>query len=118
MPTHPPGGSAPSGTVAGTMASTNVIYSNIMDVAKMDDIGLEVTWTGTPTGTFEVMASNSGINFYPLTFSPTLDQPTGASGGYVVNISVYAFKYIMLRYTNVSGTGTLTVYGQNKSTGE
>ncbi len=80
----------------------------------MDNVGLEVNWTGTPTGTLSVMASNSGANFYALTFTPALAQPTGSSGGYVIDLSGYPFKYLMLQYTNASGSGNLTIYGQNK----
>ncbi len=107
-------GSRPSGTVAGAMASTNIIYSNIIDISKVDNVGLEVTWTGTPTGLFEVMCSNSGVNFYALTFDPVLGQPAGSGGGYVIDLNQVPFKYIMLRYTNASGSGSLTVYGQDK----
>lgn len=107
-------GSVPSGVLAGSMASTNTIYSQIIDLSRMDSFGLEVTWTGTPTGTFQVLASNSGINFYALTFSPALGQPSGSAGGYVVDLQLYPFKYILLQYTNSSGSGSLTVYGQGK----
>lgn len=96
------------------MASTNTLYSQIVDVSMMDNIGLEVTWTGTPTGTFTVNASNSGSNFYPLTFNPVLTQPSGSGSGYVIDLTAYPFKYILLQYVNSSGTGSLTVYGQKK----
>jgi hypothetical protein len=107
-------GSAPSGLLNGPMASTNTIYTQILDISRMDNMGLEVTWTGTPTGTFQVMVSNSGINFYALTFNPALTQPSGAGGGYAVDLNQLPFKYLMLQYTNSSGTGTLTVYAQVK----
>jgi len=96
------------------MASTNTIYSQILDISTIDNFGLEVTWTGTPTGTFQVMVSNSGINFYALTFNPALGQPGGSGGGYAVDLNNLPFKYIMLQYANASGTGVLSVYGQQK----
>lgn len=114
LPTPYQSGSAPSGVLSGVMASTNTIYSQICDLSKMDNTGLEVTWTGTPTGTFQVLVSNSGINFYALTFSPVLAQPAGSAGGYAVNLNQLPFKYALLQYTNASGSGVLTVYGQNK----
>ncbi len=80
----------------------------------MDNAGLEVTWTGTPTGVFEVQVSNSGISFYSLTFDPVLGQPAGSSGGYAIDLNQLPFKYLLLKYTNASGSGTLTVYGQQK----
>jgi|SRR5665213_1229874 len=114
LPNPNQGGSIPSGTLVGAMASTNVIYSQILDISKMDNQGLEVTWTGTPTGTFQVVVSNSGISFYALTFTPALSQPAGSAGGYAVNLNQLPFKYMMLKYTNASGSGSLTAYGQNK----
>lgn len=107
-------GSLPSGLLIGAMASTNTIYTQIIDISRMDNAGLEVTWTGTPTGTFQVMVSNSGINFYALTFSPALAQPAGSASGYAVDLNQLPFKYLMLQYTNTSGSGSLTVYGQIK----
>ncbi len=107
-------GSVPSGTLAGAMASTNVIYSQIIDVSIYDNIGLEVTWSGTPTGVFQVMVSNHGVSFYALTFDPVLGQPGGSAGGYAVDLNQLPFKYVMLKYTNSSGSGSLTVYGQAK----
>lgn len=112
LPNPYPYGSKPSGVVNGDMSGT--IYSQIIDLSRMTISGLEVTWSGTPTGTFEVYASNSGINFYPLSFAPNLSQPNGTADGYVVQLELYPFKYVMLKYTAGSGTGTLTVYGQNK----
>lgn len=107
-------GSLPSGTLIGSMASTNVIYSQIIPVNKMQLIGLEVTWTGTPTGVFEVDVSCSGINFYALTFSPILAQPAGSASGYYINLRTAGFRYLLLKYTNASGSGGLTVYGEQK----
>lgn len=96
------------------MAGTGVIYSQIIDISRMDNIGLEVAWTGSAVGVLEVLGSVSGINFPSLTFSPALAQPAGAAGEYLVGITQDQFKYILLRYTNTSGTGSLTVYGQCK----
>jgi hypothetical protein len=114
LPTHPRGGSNPSGLLGGPMASTNTIYSQIVDLSTMDNVGLEVSWTGTPSGTFSVMGSNSGSFFTALTFDPALAQPSGSAGGYLVDLFTYPFKYIMLQYVNVSGSGSLFVYGQQK----
>lgn len=105
-------GTVPSGVIQTAVSGTNVIYSQIIEKSRMDNINLEVTYTGTPTGTLEVLVSNSGANFYALTFNPVLQQPAGAAGGYDINITQLSSKYIMLRYTNASGSGSLTVYGQ------
>lgn len=114
LPNPNQSGSIASGIINGVMASTNTIYSQIIDLSKMDNIGLEVAWSGTPTGTFSIMVSNSGKNFNALTFNPVLAQPAGAAGGMAVDINQLPFKYLMLQYVNVSGSGILNVYGQNK----
>lgn len=80
----------------------------------MDNIGLEVTWSGTPTGTISVMVSNSGINFYTLTFNPILAQPAGSASGYAIDLNQLPFKYMLIEYVNSSGSGTLNIYGQSK----
>lgn len=109
------GGSVPSGTLLGAMASTNTIYSNILDVSLMDNIGIEFNFnigSGTAAGTISVMGSNSGANFYALTFSPVLTQPTSGAGGYLIDLNMYPFKYLMFQYVNASGSGNLSMYLQ------
>jgi hypothetical protein len=108
------GGSAPSGTLAGVCSGTNTIYTNIIDVSRMDNIGHEVTWVGTMSGTFQVLVSNSGDNFYALTFNPVLTQPSGSGLGYAISLNQLPFKYFMLQYVNSSGSGTLEVFNQFK----
>lgn len=107
-------GSVPSGIVNGVMTGTSTIYSQIIDVSRMDNIGLEVAWSGTAVGTLSVLVSNSGINWPSLTFDPVLAQPAGVAGEYFVGITQGQFKWVMLQYTNASGVGSLTVYGQVK----
>lgn len=99
-----------SGTLTGAMASTNTIYSNIQDISNTDNQGLEITWTGTPTGTISVYCSESGVNFYPLTFNPVLNQPLGSAGGYLVNLNQIPWRYIYIKYVNASGSGSLTIW--------
>lgn len=110
-------GSIPSGVAAGTMASTNTIYSQIVDISRMDDVAIELNWTGTPTGVLSFLVSNSGINWpsIPSTaFTPAFTQPAGSAAFEGVNLSLIGFKYILLQYTNASGSGVLTAYGQVK----
>lgn len=107
-------GSPPSGLINGAMTGTGTIYSQIIDVSRMDNIGLEVFWTGTAVGVFSVHGSDSGINFPSITFDPPLAQPAGASGEYLVDLNQFPWKYLMLQYVNTSGTGVLNVYCQLK----
>lgn len=76
----------------------------------MDNAGLEVTYTGTPTGTFQVLGSISGAAFYPLTFDPALKAPAGSADGFLINLNQLPYVYYQLKYTPASGSGTLNVY--------
>lgn len=112
------GGSAPSGSASGSMSGTNTIYSQIFDLQKMDGVGLVLAWTGTPVGTISVIVGagdNNGANFGPLTgFNPAITQPAGAAGTSPIQCSPLKFRYFYLQYTNTSGSGSLTAYGQQK----
>ena len=108
------GGSEPSGVAGGAMASTNTIYTNILDVSRMDNVGLEVAWSGTPTGTLSVLVSNSGINWSALTFSPPIGQPAGSAAMETIDLNQLPFKYLMCQYVNSTGSGTLNIYLQLK----
>ena len=115
LPTHPPGGSTPSGTIAGAVTGTGIIYSNIIDVAKMDNIGIGMVYTGTSTGTLSIMVSSDGANFFALSgFNPPITQPSGAALVTGVSIQPMPYRYLMLQYTNTSGTGTIAATAQLK----
>lgn len=116
LPTHNPGGSTPSGNASGSMTGTAVLYSQILDVAKMDSLGLELDWTSTPIGVFQILGSVSGASFYSVAslFSPTLAQPSGSNSGYLGEAQQYGYRYFMVIYTNTSSSGTLTGYVQVK----
>lgn len=100
---------------SGSMTSTNVITSSAQNIQNFDNIALEISWTGTPTGTFALLASvsesipNATGTFYTLT-SPSLTNPSGSAGGYVVSLNQFPYPYIQFKYTNATGSGTLNVY--------
>ncbi len=104
-----------SGVTAGVMTGTNTIWSNIIGLQQMDVTGIEVAWTGTPTGTLSVLVSNSGINWPALTFNPTLVQPSGSASSIFIQLSPIGASEFYLKYVNASGSGTITAYLQNKA---
>lgn len=75
---------------------------------------MEVSWTGNAVGVLSVQCSNTSVNFDALSFSPSLAQPSGAAGKYIVSLNQLPFKYVLLQYTNTSGSGVLNVVGQQK----
>jgi hypothetical protein len=101
---------APSQVLTGTMSATNTIYSNIQDLSNFDNQGLEVTWSGSPNGAISILGSESGANFYALSFTPSLTQPSGSAGGYLLNLNQFPWRYVLIQYANTSGTGVLTVW--------
>jgi hypothetical protein len=105
----------------GVMTSTNTLISAAQNLQNFDNNGLEVTWTGTPTGSLAILGSVSAvipqaaaINYYSLTFNPALDQPAGAPGGYLIDLNNFPFPYMQFQYTNMSGNGVLNVYLYSK----
>lgn len=100
--------------VSGTMTGTTAITAVATNIANLDNIGFQISWTGTPNGTFQVQCSIDGTNFYPLTFDPALTAPAGAAGSFLINLTLLPFPWIRLVYTNASGTGALTAWISGK----
>lgn len=100
-------------SMAGNVTSDPTIIQTIPCV------GYTIVWTGTPTGSFSVEVSNDynagGINggeaeagtWVAITLSTAVSATGGADSAFIDirEISAYAIR---LKYTRVSGTGTLT----------
>jgi hypothetical protein len=95
---------------AGSMTGTATITSNTQTVSNFDNLGLQVVWTGTPTGVFSVLGSVNGTQFEALTFDPALAQPAGGAGGYLINLNQFPWPYLQVQYVNSTGSGLLSVY--------
>lgn len=99
-----------SGTTLGVMSGTNTIFTNTQDISNFDNCGLVVTYTGTAVGTITIFAFNLMDDVpYSFTFNPALTQPSGATGGYLVNLTGVPFRYFYASYTNTSGSGTIRI---------
>lgn len=105
-----------SGVIAGTASSTNTIYTNIVGLQQMDVSGIEVAWTGTPTGVISVLVSISGINWPALSgFNPAITQPAGGASSTFIQLGPIGASAVYLQYTNASGSGTISAYLQCKA---
>lgn len=100
----------------GNMAAT--VHSVPSNIKMMSLAGYDLSWTGTPVGTFTVEVSNSYTqdpngnainagNWTALTLS-TAVTATGAAGGAFIDIDAVSASWMRLTYTPSSGTGILT----------
>ena len=103
--------------VSGDMSAAS-ITSLVTNIQYIDNICLELTFTGSPTGTFSVEGSvdyrqdfngnvqNAG-HWVPITL-PTAPVASGAPGSILIDMNQLSFPYIRVVYTKTSGTGSLT----------
>jgi hypothetical protein len=97
-----------------SVSSTNTYTSETFNCADFDNIGLQVEFVGTMTGTLVVNCSIDNANWTSLTFNPALSQPAGSSLTYLIDLNQLPFPYLQLSYTNSSGSGTLAVFVSGK----
>src|ERR1700761_2694237 len=82
------GGSAPSGVTSGVMSGTNTIYSQIIDVSRMDNGHAVISFTGTPVGSFSVYTSDLADSWPSLSLAG-LSNPAGAAAYQGVNFTQF-----------------------------
>lgn len=83
------------------------LTSSVTDIRYTDDVGIQLTWTGTPTGTFDVEVSTDRINWVPLTL-PSSPVASGSAGSIYLDLFALSAPYIRTTYTAGGGSGTLT----------
>ena len=97
--------------VDGDMSSN--ITSSSTNILHMDRVGYQLVWTGTPTGDFSVEVSNDDSTWQAISFDTTPDA-AGSAGSHFLEIETAA-KFIRLKYTAGSGSGTLQAHITGKS---
>ncbi|NDC96076.1 hypothetical protein EB077_12280 [bacterium] len=105
---------------AASMTGTGVNLSSEVDVSQAEIAAIELVWTGTPTGTFQIQAAvqvlgggaaggtGAGVTWQNI-ISPA-PTASGAAGQHLINLSDFGFSKLRVEYTNASGTGTLNGY--------
>lgn len=105
--------------IAGDMSQAT-ITSAVSNIQFLDDIGIQLNFTGTPTGTFAVQVSidyaqdsqgvvtNAG-NWIGITLSPA-PVASGSADQIFIDIQQISAPWIRVVYTKTSGTGTLNGY--------
>lgn len=95
------------------------------DVQFLDNMGIQVTWTGTPVGVLKVLVSNDVanptdgipvVNWSELDFGTAI-QIDNTNSDLLININQLPFKWIALEYVRTSGTGTITAQFTSKMVG-
>lgn len=89
------------------------ITSSETDVSYLDNIGIQLIFTGTPTGTFSVEGSNDGATWTALDFGTTI-AASGAAGSHLLNINQCPYMKLRTVFTFVSSTGSLDAYISGK----
>lgn len=81
-------------------------------------LGVQFSWTGTPTGTISLEVSNAASpgasDWTALTISG-LVHPSGSAGSHYIELQLSA-TWIRAVYTRTSGSGTLTARISGKGT--
>ena len=101
------------------------ITSSAFNSQFLNDIAVQMVFTGTPTGTFTLEGSidhaeQNGVVTNAGTWTTiALDAmpASGAAGNILVNLTNIAFPWIRIVYTRVSSTGTLNAYISAKAQG-
>lgn len=95
------------------MTGTTVLTSPITTVKFLDNVSIDVSWTGTPTGEFKVQEcldydvnAPSRATWRDLAFATTI-LAAGAAGDHQMFLNQVPFYALRVTYTNASGTGTL-----------
>lgn len=96
------------------------ITSDPTNIQFLDNVSMQLNFTGTPTGTFTVQGSldyqqtspfaKAAIgNWIDLTLSPS-PAATGSASQILLDLNQLSFPWIRVKYTRSSGSGTLNAY--------
>lgn len=85
--------------------------SSTINILYLDNIGIQLVWTGTPTGTFIIQVSNDNTTWGTLSpTSPSTISAGGSASDAEISLNQLPWKYLRVKYTRSSGTGTLQGY--------
>lgn len=96
------------------------ITSSAVEIKSQDNVGVQLHWTGTPTGAFDIQISSNHRqdaegniqvpgNWISLVLNPTITASGSADDAYV-DLNQMSALYMRIVYARSSGTGTLDAY--------
>lgn len=89
------------------------ITSDAVDVRYLDNVAIQLVWTGTPTGTFDIQGTVDGETWAGLSFGGS-PAAVGAAGNHLIALNNVPFDQLRVVYTSSAGTGTLQVHFEAK----
>lgn len=89
------------------------ITSGATSIRYLDTCGIQLVFTGTPTGSFYVDATIDGSTWEQLDFGTT-PTAVGADGHHLLNLVQAGFDKIRVRYVASSGAGVLQAWVEAK----
>lgn len=99
----------------GDMSSS--ITSKVTNILNQDNVSIELSWTGTPNGSFAIQGSlthaeqNGNVTnvgtWTPITL-PAAVVAVGSAGSALLDLNQLSFPWIRVVYTASSGSGSLT----------
>lgn len=91
---------------SGADLSLALVTSSETSGLYMDNIGIVLTWTGSPVGVLAIQHSNDNVNWLDLDFGSPINID-GTATNHFVSINQFPGDYIRAVYTKTSGTGNL-----------
>lgn len=103
--------------VATAVSGTTTYYSFATSLKNMSSASYQLVWTGTPTGTFTVWASNAlkpletdDTDWVQLTLAVAITQPAGSASKDIVDMTDLPFGWVRVKYVNASSSGVVDAY--------
>jgi len=88
---------------------TGTVASKALQVEQSRTIGIHIVFTGTPTGTFTVEASNDEVDWVNLPFTEGAILAAGSGDSHALTLKEYPYEFVRVVYTFTSGSGVLNV---------
>jgi len=97
------------------------LESRAVHIMYSDNVGIQISWTGTPTGDFGVELSNdatldslgtvSGGTWTPMVLTfPNSPSASGSDGNGFISLNQVPAAFIRLTYSSESGSGACNAY--------
>jgi hypothetical protein len=84
---------------------------------RLDNVGIQIMWTGTPTGNFFADGRiHEDAPWTELDVNPAV-VASGAASDWILSLTQVSFSEVRLRYVRISGSGSLTAWAMAKQVG-